>query len=106
MEGFGELVVEDVFDERTLAAAANASNSSERSKRKFDADVFEIVVTASYNFQPSHTRFAPLLGHANGFFAAEIRPGDAAALAWDFVRPARGHDLSAKPTGAWTEVKK
>ena len=47
----------------------------------------------------------PLLRHADRLLAAEVRAGDAAALARDFVRRARGDDLAAEPAGAGAEVE-
>ena len=43
----GELVVEHVFDERALAAAADAGDGGERAERDCDVDVFEVVVAGA-----------------------------------------------------------
>ena len=47
VERFGELVVEDVFDERALAAAADAGDGGERAERNLDVDVLEVVVAGA-----------------------------------------------------------
>ena len=51
MQRFGELVVENVFDERALAAAADAGDGGERAERDFDVDVLEVVVAGADDFQ-------------------------------------------------------
>ena len=53
VQRFGELVVEHVFDERALAAAADAGDGDERAEREFDVDVFEIVVARADDFEAS-----------------------------------------------------
>jgi hypothetical protein len=43
----GELVVEDVLDERALAAAGDAGDADEGAERNVDGDVFEVVVAGA-----------------------------------------------------------
>ena len=47
----GELVVEHVFDQRALAAAADAGDGGERAERNCDVDVLEVVVAGAEDLE-------------------------------------------------------
>ena len=46
-------VVENVLDQRTLAAAADAGDGGERAERNADVDVLEVVVAGTDDFEPA-----------------------------------------------------
>ncbi len=104
---FGELVVEDVFDERTLAAAANAGDGGEGAERDLHVDVFEIVVASADDFEGCRSAArADFFGNRRSpFCRSGTGPVTLPRCPGDFVGRAGGYDLAAEPAGAGAEVE-
>src|SRR5712672_1836818 len=104
MQSFGELVVEDVFNERAFTAAANTSEGGEYTERNLHVDVFEIVVPCTDDFEKAD-RGSAGLRNTDRFLSTQVGAGDAAARFADFIRGAGCHNLSAEAAGAGAEIE-
>ncbi len=139
----GEGFVQDVFDQGTLAAAADAGHGGQGAQGNLNVDVLQVVVAGTADFEPFHRRpvhrrpvhrrpVAPRAGDRvserrgyvgalpglpigrplqaavgrdrDGFPAAEVRAGHAAAAAGNLCGLANGDDLAAVLAGAGAEV--
>ena len=132
VQRLGERGVEDVVDQRALAGAGDAGDGGERAERNADVDVLEVVVAGADDFEEGdrgqdtgdracRLSFRLLLfvslspvpcplhpavrRHRDRLLAAQVRPGDAAALFGDVRGRAVGDDLAAESAGAGAEVE-
>ena len=129
VQRLGELVVENVFDQRALAAAADAGDGGERAERNRDVDVLEVVVAGADDFQEGEDagcgeqgfdlerfvvafRCSRLLHPASSdssalaiaFFPLKYGPVTLPRCLANLLRRAGGDDLPAEAAGAGAEV--
>ena len=91
----GQGPVEDVRDERALAAARDAGDRGERPERDLDVDAPEVVLAGAPDDELLAVALAPLRRDRHGPLAAQERAGDRARLGEDGLERPVGDDLAA-----------
>jgi hypothetical protein len=105
VEKLHERAVEDLVDERGLAAAADAGDAAEQVERDVDIDAAEIVDAGSGEAKHFAAWFAAVFGDGDGEAAREIFSSDGAGVGGDFGDRAGGEELAAEFAGAGAEVE-
>ena len=84
-----------ILDQGRLARARNAGHADQPLQRKFDRQVFQVVLARAFQDQPRRGgRHGPLESHADVLARAEVRAGQRVGLA-QFLHAAVEHDLPA-----------
>ena len=99
-----QLGLQDVADERTLAAARHARHADQEPQRDLDIDALEVVVPHALEPECLARRLSAIGGEVDRVAAREKRSRDAPLARRDVVGRARCHDLTAPLAGAWSEV--
>ena len=100
-----ERAVEDLVDERGLAAAADAGDAAEQVEGDFDVDAAEVVDAGAGEAKHFAAGLAAVLGDGDGEPAGEIFAGDGAGVGGDFGDGAGGEELAAEFACAGAEVE-
>ncbi len=87
--------VQDVADQRALAAAAHAGDRDEASERDLDVDLLEVVLTRAAHDEPVVTGHAAVLGDFDRPLARQVLPGDRLLRLQHVLDRARHDDLAA-----------
>ena len=90
-----QCAVEDVGDERALAAARHAGDRGERPERQAHVDLPEVVLARAADDQLLAVALPPLGGDRHLPLAAEVGAGDRARLGEDRLERPIGDDLAA-----------
>ena len=90
-----ELFIENLVDERGLAAAGDARDAGERPERDGDVDVLEVVLPRAAYGQELPVSGAADGGHLDFLFSAEILPRQALRVRHDLRRRTRRDNLAA-----------
>ena len=96
--------VQDVVDQRALAAAADAGDRDEAPERDLDVDVLQVVLARAAHREPGVARVAAQLGHLDLALARQVLPGDRRLRLEEVLDRARDDDLAAVLARAGTDV--
>jgi len=99
-----ERAVEDVVDERGLAAAAHPGDRDEAPERELDVDALEVVLTRVAHREPRVTRGSAPLRDRDLLRARQEAPGDRLLRLEDVLERPRDDDRSAVLARARTDV--
>ena len=97
-------LIDDLVDQRGLAAAGDAGDAGEGPQRHGDVDVFQVILPCA-----PHRQELPIAGAAGGrhldaLFPAEVLARQAIGIGHDLLRRAGGHHLPAVGSGAGADV--
>ena len=97
-------LIDDLVDQRGLAAAGDTGDAGEGPQRHGDVDVFQVILPCA-----PHRQELPIAGAAGGrhldaLFPTEILARQAVGIGHDLLRRAGGHHLPAVGSGAGADV--
>ena len=105
VNGLRQGAVEDVVDERALAAAADAGDHGHDSQRNADGHVLQVVLAGAHDGEPFAGERARARALEHGGCAGEIAASERLGAGHDLSRRALGDDAAAQPACAGTEVE-
>src|ERR1035437_4635311 len=105
VDAFGQRPIENVVDQSALAAAADAGDQSHHAQRNTDRYVLQIVFSRAGDGEPLAGQGPRMGALQHSGCTGEITPGERLRPGHDLRRRALGNHLTAKPTGAGTEIE-
>jgi len=100
-----ERAVEDLMDERGLAAAADAGDAAEEVEGDVYVDAAQVVQANAGELEEFAAGLAAVARDGDGETAGEIFSGDGLRVGGDFGDRARGEDVAAEFARAGAEVE-